>query len=110
MAGRVPRDEGGTRRADGGSWKLTAGSWKLKADGYTIPRMTTMRVLLAEALGTFYLCFAGIAAILCTTTPINAGGGLVAIALAHGIALSIAVSNFGGISGAHLNPAVTAGM
>jgi aquaporin TIP len=72
--------------------------------------MTTMRVLLAESLGTFYLCFAGIAAILCTTPPVNAGGGLVAIALAHGIALSIAVHNFGGISGAHLNPAVTAGM
>ena len=69
-----------------------------------------MRVLLAEALGTFYLCFAGIAAILCTAPPISAGGGLVAIALAHGLALSIAVSNFGGISGAHVNPAVTAGM
>jgi aquaporin Z len=72
--------------------------------------LTTMRVLSAEALGTFYLCFAGIAAILCTAPPINAGGGLVAIALAHGLALSIAISNFGGISGAHFNPAVTAGM
>ena len=72
--------------------------------------MTTFRVLLAEALGTFYLCFAGIAAILCTAPPINAGGGLVAIALAHGLALSIAVNNFGGISGAHVNPAVTVAM
>jgi aquaporin TIP len=72
--------------------------------------MTTMRVLVAETLGTFYLCFAGIAAILCATSPTNAGGGLVAIALAHGLALSVAVHNFGGISGAHLNPAVTAGM
>jgi aquaporin TIP len=71
--------------------------------------MTTLRVLAAEALGTFYLCFAGIAAILCTAPPINSGGGLVAIALAHGLALSIAVSNFGGISGAHVNPAVTVG-
>jgi MIP family channel proteins len=34
----------------------------------------------------------------------------VAIALAHGLALSIAVNNFGGISGAHFNPAVTLGM
>src|SRR5438067_8066822 len=75
-----------------------------------IRAMTTMRVLLAEALGTFYLCFAGIAAILCTAPPISAGGGLVAIALAHGLALSIAVNNFGGISGAHVNPAVTAAM
>jgi aquaporin TIP len=72
--------------------------------------LTTLRVLTAEALGTFYLCFAGIAAILCTAPPINSGGGLVAIALAHGLALSIAVNNFGGISGAHVNPAVTMGM
>jgi aquaporin TIP len=72
--------------------------------------LTNLRVLSAEALGTFYLCFAGIAAILCTAPPINGGGGLVAIALAHGLALSIAVNNFGGISGAHVNPAVTAGM
>jgi glycerol uptake facilitator-like aquaporin len=34
----------------------------------------------------------------------------VAIALAHGLALSLGVHNFGGISGAHFNPAVTAGM
>ena len=35
---------------------------------------------------------------------------MVAIALAHGLALSIAVNVFGGISGAHFNPAVTCGM
>ncbi len=68
-----------------------------------------MRVLAAEALGTFYLCFAGIAAILCTSPPISAAEGLVGVALAHGLALSIAVNNFGGISGAHVNPAVTMG-
>ena len=72
--------------------------------------MANSKVLLAEALGTFYLCFAGIAAIICTGAQINDGGGLVAIALAHGLALSIAVNNFGGISGAHVNPAVTVGM
>jgi aquaporin TIP len=71
---------------------------------------STVSVLLAEAIGTFFLCFAGIAAILCTAPPISAGGGLVAIALAHGLALSIAVNNFGGISGAHVNPAITISM
>jgi MIP family channel proteins len=35
---------------------------------------------------------------------------LVGIALAHGLALSIGVSVFGGISGAHFNPAVTCGL
>lgn len=64
----------------------------------------------AEFLGTFFLCFSGIAAILSTTSVVGGGGGLVAIALAHGLALSVAVNLFGGISGAHFNPAVTAGM
>jgi aquaporin TIP len=75
-----------------------------------IRRMTTSKVLIAEFIGTFYLCFAGIAAILCTTPAVGGGGGLVAIALAHGLALSIAVHAFGGISGAHFNPAVTLAM
>jgi aquaporin Z len=65
---------------------------------------------LAEFIGTFFLCFAGIAAILSTTPTIGGGGGLVAIALAHGLALSIAVNAFAGVSGGHCNPAVTLGM
>jgi MIP family channel proteins len=65
--------------------------------------------LLAEFLGTFYLCFAGIAAILSATPSIGSGAGIVGVALAHGLALSIAVNAFGGISGAHFNPAVSCG-
>jgi aquaporin Z len=72
--------------------------------------MKNAQLFLAEAIGTFYLCFAGIAAILCNHPDINSGAGLVGIALAHGLALSIAVSVFGGISGAHFNPAVTCSM
>ena len=71
---------------------------------------TTIRVLLAEFLGTFILCFIGIASILSTTAAVGGGGGLVAVALAHGLALTLAVHIFGGISGAHINPAVTMGI
>ena len=71
--------------------------------------MNAPRCMWAEAVGTFFLCFAGISAILSTQAPINSGGGIVAIALAHGLALSIAVNAVGGISGAHFNPAVTLG-
>src|SRR5687767_8911192 len=71
--------------------------------------MTTAKQLLAEAIGTFFLCFAGIGAIVSTSEPISSGAGLVGIALAHGLALSVAVSIFAGISGAHFNPAVTIG-
>ena len=66
-----------------------------------------MKQCLAEFIGTFFLCFAGISAILSTQEPLNSGAGLVGIALAHGLAISIAVSVFGGVSGAHFNPAVT---
>src|SRR4051812_27506218 len=69
--------------------------------------MSTARVMLAELIGTFFLCFAGIAAILSTQKPIESGAGIVGIALAHGLALSVAVNAFGGVSGAHFNPAVT---
>ena len=72
--------------------------------------MYTAKQLLAEAMGTFFLCFAGIAAIVSTSEPISSGAGLVGVALAHGLALSVAVSIFAGISGAHFNPAVTIGL
>jgi aquaporin Z len=76
---------------------------------YINPPMKTFRPCVAEFLGTFYLCFAGIAAILCNTPEVGGMSGLLGIALAHGLALSIAVNVFGGESGAHFNPAVTAG-
>jgi MIP family channel proteins len=65
--------------------------------------------LVAEFLGTFFLCFAGIAAILSATPAVGSGAGIVGVALAHGLALSVAVNAFGGISGAHFNPAVSMG-
>jgi MIP family channel proteins len=71
--------------------------------------MKMFRPCLAEFLGTFYLCFAGIAAILSNTQAVGGMSGLLGIALAHGIALSVAVNVFGGESGAHFNPAVTSG-
>jgi len=72
--------------------------------------MANGRAYLAEFLGTFFWCFAGIGAILSGTPAVGAGGGLLAAALAQGLALSVAVHAFGGISGAHFNPAVTIGM
>ena len=72
--------------------------------------MSDVRTALAEFLGTFFLCFAGIAAILSNTPAVGAGLGIVGIALAHGLGLSIGVSVFGGVSGGHCNPAVTMAM
>src|SRR5207237_10262783 len=64
-----------------------------------------VRVLLAEAAGTFMFFFVGAGAIIET-----GGDNLVAIALAHGLALSVAVSAFGWLSGGNFNPAVTFGL
>src|SRR5213083_450956 len=63
------------------------------------------RALAAEACGTFWFFFIGAGTIL--TDSVIAGGGLLPIALAHGITLAIAVSAFGPFSGGHFNPAVT---
>src|ERR671923_228332 len=63
------------------------------------------RALIAEAFGTFWFFFIGAGTIL-TVTAANAGG-LLEVALAHGITLAVAISAFGPLSGAHFNPAVT---
>lgn len=60
--------------------------------------MTKWSAPLAEVLDPFFLCFAGIAAILSGTSVVGGGGGLVVVALAHGLALSVTVSAFAGVS------------
>lgn len=64
---------------------------------------------LAEVVGTFLLVFIGagagtsLGAVFKDASP----GGLVLVALAHGLALLVAVYTIGKISGAHVNPAVS---
>ncbi len=57
---------------------------------------------IAEFVGAFALTFVGAGAIVATQ-----GGDLVAIALAHGLAIAVMVTALGHISGGHFNPAVT---
>lgn len=71
--------------------------------------MSFLRPLVAEFVGTFFLCFAGIAAIV-SNTHLSGGVGLVGIAAAHGVALAIGISATMHVSGGHLNPAVTIGL
>jgi MIP family channel proteins len=69
----------------------------------------TWKSCLAEIIGTFFLTFAGAGAI-CVNAHTGGGVGLVGIALAHGLALSVAISAFGAFSGGQFNPAVTIGL
>jgi MIP family channel proteins len=62
----------------------------------------------AEFIGTFALIFFGAGSI-CMNQYTSGGVGLLGIAIAHGLAIGLMVSAVGHISGAHFNPAVTAG-
>jgi MIP family channel proteins len=68
------------------------------------------RRLMAEALGTFSFVFIGAAVVVVNGGFPNSGIGLLGIALAHAVALSVMISATMAISGGHLNPAVTIGL
>jgi MIP family channel proteins len=68
------------------------------------------RRLTAEAIGTFGLVFIGCAVVVVNGGFPNSGIGLLGIALAHAVVLSVMISATMTISGGHLNPAVTVGL
>jgi len=66
-----------------------------------------LKPALAELIGTFTLVFIGAGA--GALAGAN-GGGILAVALAHGVALMVIIYTWGAVSGAHVNPAVTFGL
>src|SRR4051812_16838062 len=64
-----------------------------------------MRALVIEFIGPFALVFFGAGAIVLT-----GGNDIVAIALAHGLAIGLLAMAAGHISGGHYNPAITIAM
>lgn len=65
---------------------------------------TLVKAAIVEFIGPFTLVFAGVGAIIQTQ-----GQNLVAIALAHGLAIGLLITAVGHISGGHFNPAITIG-
>jgi aquaporin TIP len=63
----------------------------------------------AEFVGPFTLVIAGVGAII-SIQNLSDGGNLVAVALAHGLAIGLMVAALGQVSGGHFNPAVTLSM
>ncbi len=68
-----------------------------------------LRRSIAESLGTFALVFIGTAVVASKTYP-DAQFGVLGIAVAHAIVLSVMITATMSISGGHLNPAVTIGL
>ncbi|HEY8477414.1 MAG TPA: MIP family channel protein [Chloroflexota bacterium] len=67
-----------------------------------------LRSAIAEFIGTFALIFIGAGSIVAAGIA-GAAGGLVGVALAHGLTIAVMVSALGHVSGGHFNPAVTFG-
>jgi MIP family channel proteins len=78
------------------------------------------RRAVAEMIGTFFLCFVGIMAICMNkgllsdatrgtigVASAETGSGPLGVALAHGLALAIAITALGKVSGGHFNPVVS---
>ena len=72
--------------------------------------MNLLKSAVAEAVGTFFLCFIGGGAIVINAHLGASGPGLLGIAIAHGLALAIAVSATMKVSGGQINPAITIGL
>src|ERR1041385_1795280 len=68
-----------------------------------------LKQCVAEFIGTFALIFIGVG-VIANHSDLAGSAGLLAVAIAHGFTIAVMVAATAGISGGHLNPAVTFGL
>ena len=88
-----------------GQWVLSAESLGFTANDFG-PKI--WRSVLAELIATLLFVFVGAGSVV-VLGGVNDTGGLVAVALTHGLAIALLVAGTAKISGGHINPAVTFG-
>lgn len=76
------------------------------SSSFPLPRPTLLQQCLAELIGTFLLVFFGLGAVHAAVL-LGAQSGLWQVAIVWGVAIMLAIYTVGGISGAHINPAMT---
>lgn len=79
---------------------------KTKYNKHFCPKFVSHMQVIAEALGTFMLVFS-IYGIIASTQIMRGQVGLLEYAVTASLAVIVVVFSIGGISGAHINPAVT---